>query len=188
MKNAIVLHGMPSKEEYFDSTSPAQSNKHWPPWIQRELILADVLTQTPEMPEPYEPNYKKWCSVFEQFKIDEKTMLIGHSCGAGFLVRWLSENKIKVDKVALVAPWLNLDHEYKIDFFDFEIDRLLVERTRGTTVFVSSDDAQTIMESVKKIKDTISSVVIKEFTGHGHFTFGDMKTEKFPELLSALTQ
>jgi len=48
------------------------------------------------MPEPYSPDYAKWCSVFKQFVIDSDTQLIGHSCGAGFLLRYLSENDVKV--------------------------------------------------------------------------------------------
>lgn len=107
MKTAIILHGMPSKKEYYNPSSKAQSNKHWFPWIQRQLILRDILAQTPELPEPYEPVYEKWCSIFDQFKIDEETILIGHSCGAGFLVRWLSEHKVNVSKVILVAPFLD---------------------------------------------------------------------------------
>ncbi|NTW14966.1 MAG: hypothetical protein HGA38_01195 [Candidatus Moranbacteria bacterium] len=186
MKSAIILHGMPSKDEYFDPKSPAQSNKHWLPWIQRHLILRGILAQTPEMPDAYAPNYEKWRTLFEQFAIDEETMLIGHSCGAGFLVRWLSENKTKVGKVALVAPWLNLDHEYDIDFFDFEIDESLAERTDGVTIFVSSDDYQTIIDSVAKIRSTVKSAGVKKFTDQGHFTFNDMKTVEFPELLDTL--
>jgi len=49
MKTAIILHGMPSKKEYYNPKSSAQSNKHWLPWIQRQLILNDVLAQTPEL-------------------------------------------------------------------------------------------------------------------------------------------
>src|ERR1700741_4554197 len=106
MRTAIILHGMPDRKEYFDPESSAQSNKHWLPWLQRQLIVNDILAQTPELPEPYAPNYAKWCSVFDQFTVDEETMLIGHSCGAGFIVRWLTDNKKKVGKVALVAPFL----------------------------------------------------------------------------------
>lgn len=87
MKTAIILHGMPSEEEYFNPDSSAQSNKHWLPWIQRQLILNKVLAQAIELPSPYQPVYKDWEDFFNQFKIDEDTMLIGHSCGAGFLVR-----------------------------------------------------------------------------------------------------
>ena len=186
MKTAIILHGMPSKEEYYDPESPAQSNKHWLPWIQRQLIVRDVLAQTPEIPEPYAPDYAKWCSIFERFTIDEETMLIGHSCGAGFLIRWLSEHTVRVGRVALVAPWLNPDHEYDTDFFDFTIDPDLVARTDGVTIFVSSDDDHTVHESVTKIRSALPGTAVKEFTDRGHFTFGTMKTERFPELLDSL--
>lgn len=186
MKTAIILHGMPSKEEYFDPTSPAQSNKHWLPWIQRQLIINGILAQTPEMPKPYLPDYKKWRATFEQFTIDEDTMLIGHSLGAGFLVRWLSENNVNVGKVALIAPWLNPDHEYQIDFFDFDIDASLTERTQGVTVFVSSDDDSGVLDSVEHIKAALPAVSIHNFTDHGHFTLGTMKTAEFSELRDAL--
>ena len=101
MRTAIILHGMPSKEEYFDPDNESPSNQHWLPWIQRQLILNGVLAQVIELPEPYIPKYGKWASVFEQFKVYAETDLIVHSCGAGFLVRWLSEHKIKVGKVSV---------------------------------------------------------------------------------------
>ena len=44
MKTAIIIHGMPSKEEYFDVNGASQSNKHWIPWIQKHLILNNTLT------------------------------------------------------------------------------------------------------------------------------------------------
>ena len=178
---------MPSEEEYFNPDSSAQSNKHWLPWLQRQLILNKVLAQAIELPSPYQPVYKDWEDFFNQFKIDEDTMLIGHSCGAGFLVRWLSENKIKVGKVALIAPFLDPDHdEIQSDFFDFDIDRESSERTRGTAIFYSTDDDQEILTSVSQIKERDMNVEIKEFTDKGHFVFGSMKTEKFPELLKWL--
>lgn len=186
MKTAVILHGMPSKEEYFNPTSSAQSNKHWLPWIQRQLIINGVLAQAIEMPEPYLPVYEKWCTVFEQLKIDEETILIGHSCGGGFLLRWLSENKIKVGKVALVAPWLDPAHELNTGFFNFEIDKELIGRTGGMTVFVSSDDYKVILDSVEQIKNALPDVIVEKFSDYGHFTFGGMKTDKFPELLRVL--
>lgn len=188
MKTAIILHGRPSKKEYFAPRGASQSNKHWIPWIQNQLILNGILAQTPELPEPYKPVYKKWRSIFEQFKIDKNTGLIGHSCGAGFLVRWLSQNKIRVGNVVLVAPWLDPDHTLKTGFFNFKIDPNLVKRTRGLTIFVSKDDYRDVRKSVKQLKTLLKGpkIEIKEFTNKGHFTLNDMKTEKFPELLNAL--
>jgi len=182
MKTAIILHGMPSKEEYLNPESSSQSNKHWIPWIQKELILNGVLAQAIELPEPYTPIYEQWSQVFEQFDIDEETILIGHSCGAGFLVRWLSENNAKVGKVALVAPWLDPAHELSTGFFDFNIDTRLVTKTKSVDTFFSTDDDDIILKSVEQIRLEVNGVGIHEFSNRGHFTFGDMKTEEFPEL------
>lgn len=183
MPTAIILHGMPKKEEYFNPDSPSQSNKHWLPWLQKQLILNGILAQTPELPEPYDPVYKKWCSVFERFQTDQDTMLVGHSCGAGFLVRWLSENKVQVGKVALVAPFLDPDHdEVRSDLFQFQIDQDLIQRTKGVAIFVSSDDEQEILTSVQQLQSTLKGVKTITLSGMGHLTFSDMKTDQFPEL------
>jgi predicted alpha/beta hydrolase family esterase len=183
MKTAIIVHGMSSKEEYYKESNPSFSNDHWLPWIQRQLLLHDVLAQAPEFPKPYEPEYSQWCSVFEQFHINEDTILIGHSLGAGFLVRWLSETKQRVGTVVLVAPFLDPDHdEVKSDFFNFQINSELRSRTKGLHVFVSSDDDQEILTSVDQLKSTILNIQIHQFTGRGHFTIDSMKTVQFPEL------
>lgn len=187
MKTAIILHGMPRKEEYFNPQSPAQSNKHWLPWLQRQLILNGILAQTPEMPEAYRPDYEKWRSVFEQFTIDEETMLVGHSCSGGFLLRWLSEHKVNVGKVALVAPWINpADPRPAPGFFDFQVDPDLASRTAGVTVFISSDDGEEELATAEDLKKNLKGIQVQEFTGRGHFTMGDMKTEQFPELAEFL--
>lgn len=186
MKTAILIHGWPSKEEYFDPIGPSPSNRHWFPWLQHNLIINGILAQTPEMLDAWEPRYEKWKKVFEQFNIDEEAILVGHSCGAGFLVRWLSENKVKVGKVMLVAPWIDADHDERedvADLFDFDIDPELVSRTNGITIFVSSDDEKPIQRSVEVLEETIKGIVIKRFEDKGHFVIGDMGTEKFPELL-----
>lgn len=180
---------MPSKEEYFDATTPSPSNSHWLPWIQKQLITHGVLAQTIELPEPYEPVYEKWGHIFNQLLIDEETILIGHSCGAGFLVRWLSENKVKTGKVALVAPFLDPDHdEVQSNFFHFQIDSNIIERVKRMAVFFSTDDEKEILASVNQIRMAIPAIEMNEFVDKGHFTFGDMKSEEFPELLDWLVK
>ena len=186
MKTAIILHGKPSKEQYFDPNRDSQSNSHWIPWIQQQLILKGILAQTLEFPEPYEPVYEDWKQVFEKFDIDEDTILIGHSCGGGFLVRWLSENKVKVGKVVLVAPWLDPNHELQTDFFKFELDAEVPERAEEIVIFVSNDDDVDIQTSVQTLAVKWPSARMITLEGKGHFTFGDMGTREFPELKEIL--
>ncbi|MFA6136057.1 MAG: alpha/beta hydrolase [Candidatus Paceibacterota bacterium] len=186
MKTAVIIHGSPTKKEYFTRKKPSQSNKHWLSWIQKELNLKGILAQTPEFPEPYKPVYEKWCSVFEQFKIDENTMLIGHSCGGGFLVRWLSENKVKVGNVVLVAPWIDPNHYLKTNFFDFKIDPNLAKRTKKLIIFESNNDFKEIQKSIDILRTKLKGANFKKFKNMGHFISSSMKTDKFPELLKEL--
>ena len=162
MKNAIILHGLPDKEEYYDPDFPAQSNAHWIAWLQKQLQRKDIFTQTPEMPLSFKPDYKVWKKEFERYDIDPETLLVGHSCGGGFLVRWLSEHKdTKVGKVILVAPWINPDDNPESEtgtFFHFDIDPNLVERTASTVIFRSSNDFEDVLESVDVLKKKIRNV------------------------------
>lgn len=187
MKTAIIIHGMPSRDEY--EHYPSCSQQHWLPWIKEQLEIKGITTNVLEMPEPYRPNYQNWKAVFEQFHIDKDTILVGHSCGAGFLVRWLSEHTIRVGKVMLVAPWIDPNHEEResvSDFFDFEIDPLLSDRANSVSIFISSDDESPILKTVEILEQTLKEYVVRKFENKGHFTLGDMSTDEFPELLEEI--
>lgn len=184
MKRAVIIHGYNDKSEFLDTTRPAASNDHWIPWLQRQLLLNKIETQAPEMPGFFEPNYEKWKEMLERFTPDEETILVGHSCGGGFLVRWLSETKQKVGKVILVAPWLDPEHIIDPNFFKFEIDPQIVSKTQSFTVMYSTDDYPNVLESVEILKSKLSDAQFQEFNEKGHFVLNSLKSEKFPELLS----
>lgn len=187
MKSAIIIHGMPSKEEYYDPKHPSSSNYHWIPWLQKQLLINEIEAHTPEIPHAFNPDYETWKKEFERFDISPETILVGHSCGGGFLVRWLSEHKdVIVGKVVLVAPWIDPDKEETTDFFEFKIDPDLAKRTKSFTVFYSDNDQSSIQKTVRKIKDEVIGSQFQEFHNCGHFTQKDMKTGKFPQLLEAL--
>ncbi len=178
---------MPSEEEYFKPDNVPMSEKHWFSWLQKELTLRNIKVDAPDLPEPYKPNYEKWKETFEKFPISKETLLVGHSCGGGFLVRWLSENKIRVGKVALVAPWIDVSDPRPVPgFFDFVIDSELVSRTDGISLFISLDDEYEELETAEMLGRELKGINITQFKDKGHFTIGDMRTEEFPELLSNL--
>lgn len=186
MKNTIIIHGTPSKQEFFDPHIPSPSNQHWFPWLQKQLALRDEISVAPEMPQPYEPRYDKYVSVIENYHIDHETVLIGHSCGAGFLLRYLSENpELEPAKVMLVAPWLDPDNwlptvSINNDFFDFEIDTTLSDRTE-LHILYSTDDEEYINKSVVMIRTSLPNAHYHEFTDKDHFC-----TPELPELLKLL--
>jgi predicted alpha/beta hydrolase family esterase len=186
MKNTIILHGGPSKQEYYDPQAPSMSNAHWIPWLQGQLLKNDITTATPEVPWAYDRNWKVWKREVERFDIGKETILIGHSTGAGFFVKYLSINpELYVDKLILVAPWLDPDKKFTKNFFDdFVIDPRLAKRTSGVTMFYSKqDNTSGVQKTVGILKETIKNIKVKEFPNYGHFCFEDMHTNKFPELL-----
>jgi len=190
MKNAIILHGKPDpgQEEYYNPAFPAASNSHWIPWLQKQLIIHDIATQTPEIPNAWKPEYTIWCKEFERYDVTPETILVGHSCGAGFIVRWLSEHPdVRVTNVILVAPSLGIDWDTN-GFFDFEIDPKLAEHTTKLAIFLSDDDRDAIQQAAKKLKAIIPDIEYRAFHSYGHFTLEDMKTTEFPELLEEILQ
>lgn len=182
MKNVIIVHGMPDRDEYYSPDGQTMSNSHFIPWLQKELQVRDIKADAPEMPHAYQPDYATWSREFERFDVTPETVLVGHSCGAGFLVRWLSEHQdVVVAKVILVAPWLNTKHEHGTTMFDFVVDPQLTTRQQ-LVVFESTDDMEEIKDSVTKLRAELPHAHYVTFENHGHFCTGDIGLT-FPVLL-----
>jgi predicted alpha/beta hydrolase family esterase len=184
MKNAILLHGQPSREEYYNPDYPSTSNAHWFPWLQKQLLIHDIAAATPEVPQSFRSDWEIWRKEVERYEITPETILVGHSTGGGFWVRYLSEHpELRVGKVVLVAPWLDPDGDEAGDFFEFEIDPNLVLRTDGLIIFHSDNDMGNVHKSVAMLRERIKDLRYREFHNYGHFCVKDMNTTEFPELL-----
>lgn len=183
MKSAIILHGKASQTKYFDPAYASPSNACWFPWLQKQLLMHEILAQTPEMPQPWNPEYLAWSTEFERLNITSNTMLIAHSCGAGFLVRWLSEHSdVRVGKVVLVAPWIDPDRTGQTgSFFNFTFDSKLSKRTAGVIIYTSNNDFPGAQTSAKIIAEAIPNAVTQNFENYGHFVdmteFAELRDE-----------
>lgn len=189
MNNAILVHGWANKGEFYNPDYPTGSNSHWFPWLTKQLMIRDIHTVSLEMPNGYYPEYDVWKRELERFDIDENTVLVGHSCGGGFLVRWLSENSISVGKVILVAPWIGSDpgdEPFDATFFDFTIDPDLAQRTKGLSIIHSSNDMDSVQRDVKTLLEALHNVRYVELENKGHFTLKSLGGEEFPELLEEI--
>ncbi len=187
MKNVYVLHGCCDQNEFEDVNIPSGSNFHWIPWLQKQLIVKGYNCQTPEMPTPYKPDYNIWAGIFETYPIDSDTVLVGHSCGCGFLLRYLRDNNhIKIKKMILIAPWLDINHSLG-GFLNFDLQSALFDRVEELHIFYSKDEkVDGVKETVELIKNTYPNIIYHEFENHGHFCLGQMHTCEFPDLLSVI--
>lgn len=190
MKNVILIHGLPDRVEYYDVTMDSMSNAHFFPWIQKHLCARDILCQTPEMPRPYDPIFEEWSEVIENFKITNDTILAGHSCGAGFLLRYLSEHKdIVPEKLVLIAPWVGYKDEdfLSTNFFnDRDFDWNMASRFPIELVY-STDDFPSVLDSIYFVKEKMPGMIIHELHSKGHFIESSIGKE-FPELLEIILQ
>lgn len=188
MRSAYVLHGCCDRNEFENTSIPSGSNFHWIPWLQKQLIVRGINCQTPEMPTPYKPSYRQWRELFDCYPLSENVDLVGHSCGGGFLLRYLAEKRVKINKLVLVAPWID-PMERLGSFLDFTIDPDLTKLVSEMHVLFSLDEpVEGVEESVRKIKQIYPDCIYHEFKHHGHFCLDDMKTDNFPELLDIIVE
>lgn len=182
--NVVIVHGCPDLDE---PRSPEERtyDKHWIPWIKEKLTDKRIACETPLMPEPWNPKYEDWKKKFEKIKIDENSILIGHSAGTTFLVRWIAETKRKIKKLILVASWKEpwLDTPENKDFCNFDLDPQLDNLAKEIIIFTS--DYPEEKERAIFFNKSFNSKLI-ELKGRGHFVENHMGTNEFPELLEEI--
>jgi predicted alpha/beta hydrolase family esterase len=185
--NCIVIHGCPSDAEKAMNLETRTYDKHWIPWIKKELCARGIETETPLMPNPWTPDYNAFKAEFEKYLIMNNTILVGHSCGCAFLVRWLGETKRTVKKLILVAPWKIPDEDdtFRKAFYIYPIDANIKSQVEDIVMFTSNDEEDDGKKSLRIFHEALGGKII-DLKDHGHYTSGDMGTEEFPELLKEI--
>jgi predicted alpha/beta hydrolase family esterase len=184
-QKCLIIHGCPSNVERAMDAETRTYDKHWIPWITNELLARGITAKAPLMPTPWAPDYEKFKQEFSKYAVDENTILIGHSCGCSFLVRWLGETKQKVHKLILVAPWKISDDRFKKEFYGFDIDETISDRVDEIFLFTADDEEEDGKKGLVMYHDALGGKII-DLPGRGHYTQDDMGTIEFPELLKCV--
>jgi len=191
--NVIIIHGSnPHDKEKLAKGEPPQNKRHWIPWIKEKLEKKDIKVNTPLMPKNWNPKYEEWKKEFEKLDINKETILIGHSAGGAFIVKWLGETKKKIKKLILIAPAKSYGKKpsdiflKKLwEFCNFEIDKEILNLVEEIIIFFSDDEKESIKQAIQIYCKELSIVPIK-LRGKGHFTERSMGTKEFPELLEEI--
>src|SRR3989338_906872 len=187
-KKCMIIHGCPSNVEKAMNPETRNYDKHWIPWTKKQLLANNIETETPLIPSPWEPDYEKFKRTFEKYKVDENTILIGHSCGCAFLVRWLGETKRKIFKLILVAPW-KIPQETKkgadVNLYTYPVDTTIKDRVNKIVMFTADDEEDDRSEERRVFHKALGGEII-ELKGRGHYCLEDMGTEEFPELIKVI--
>jgi len=184
----IIIHGCPSDKEKAMGPEKRTYDKHWIPWAKKELEKNGIETKVPLMPTPWDADYDSWKKEFNKLKVDEDSILVGHSCGGGFLVRWIGETKKKVKKLILVSPGKVGKGRSKstANLYGNKVVKNIDKYVKDEIIlFTSNNDiAQHIKGAYEYEKELPTKVIFLK--DKGHFTEGDMGTEEFPELITEI--
>ncbi|MDD2324887.1 MAG: alpha/beta hydrolase [Alphaproteobacteria bacterium] len=183
MKTALILHGICDEHEYYEMDFPSPSNAHWIPWLQQKFLRDGRLCQALEMPTPPTPNYQEWCNVFNQVKIQQDTIIVAHSAGCGFILKWMTAHpEVSFSLLVLVAPWLD-PLKTRGSFLDFALDSSLTQRVEKIHVLYSPDDpTEGVKESKDEIIQTLPKAKLHLFQNKGHFCLSTLGSPAFEEL------
>ena len=190
MKKAIIIHGWTKFEDWKQLDRPSPSNEVFIPWLSKQLMVREIHPIAIEMPNSYAPNYEIWKKELERFELDEETILVGWSCGGGFLLRYLSENNIRVRKLVLLSPWIgtfdnDIDkYEFDESFFDFELSESIYGRVLEDIILLEAEDeGKEVLMSIEKIKSKLKNINYKIVEGSGRHFFEENQPVVLEEIL-----
>lgn len=189
MHKVFMLHGICDEEEFYSPYHPSPSNAQWFPWLQKELVMKGFYCQTPEVPQSYKGHWGDWYQTIDDLNIDDDTILIGHSCGCGAFLKYLTLNpKIKLKKLILVAPYLDPFRDYG-DMLKIDLDKNLFARVESFHIIKSDNEPlESVNITTEKLRNLYKNVNYLEVKNYGHCCIEEMGKEDFPELLELILQ
>ena len=198
-RQVVAIHGGTSfdtHEEYLEFLKTReltleklrQGTVDWKASLPRELG-DDWEVLLPKMPNGTNVRYLEWQIWFERVAsfVRDDVVLIGHSLGGIFLVKYLAEHKFpkRITATILVAaPFDDGDIETGESLTEFRLPASLegVAGQGGAIHLVySSDDPVVPVAHVKKYEQALSDAQTTLFKDRGHFNQPD-----FPELVSLI--
>ena len=195
MQQIIVIHGGTTFQSY-DAYLKSLSEKkldidrfiYTPKWKE---LLQDNLGNgyqvlLPSMPNSTNARYSEWKLWFEHISslFADDCILIGHSLGAVFLAKYLSENSLSVKNKATILTAAAYDDESAEDLTDFKPTNLttrLTEQAGRLVFFNGHDDPVISLADLKKYQDQLPSAEFNILSDPDHFVRAD-----FPELVTVL--
>ncbi len=193
MKQVIVIGGGDSfttHAEYIEDLKNREvtidsfrSRKDWKALLSENLGTEfDVLY--PRMPNSQNTRFAEWKIWFERMFpfLEKEVILIGHSLGAIFLVKYLSENQFpkKIKALLLVSPPSN----HRIGVPDFMLPKSpdnVSAQCGQIAIYHSRDDAIVPFADMEDYLKRLPSARPRIFEDSGHFN-----QETFPEILQDL--
>ncbi len=161
---------------------------NWMGWTKKELEKKNYEVYAPQITKVWEAPYSEWKRVIDEIGVDENTILVGLSSGGAAVARYISEGKMEIKKLVLIAPARYSEGDdgpspTSDEFYDFEIsDSVKKQIKNGVTIFYDPADPVVKPVHVQMYKEQLSAKVVL-VEGYGHFSF---LIPTFPPLLNEI--
>jgi len=190
-KQVIVIHGGDTFETYeeflnflrnykIDIERYKTSKDDWKPGL-RQKLGEDYEVILPIMPNKTNARYEEWKLWLEKIIpfLNGEVILIGHSLGASFVAKYLSENKFpkKLKGVFLVSGVFDRDFE-GYSLLSFSLPKKLDLQTENIYLYHSKDDLVVPFRALEDFKKALPEANVRVFEDRKHLNQGE-----FPELV-----
>lgn len=193
-RQIIVIGGgdeFPTYEAYFsflknfkvENIDYFKRGRDWKANLQEALgDTHEVLI--PRMPNSNNAKYVEWVIWFEKLFpfLNDEVILVGHSLGASFLAKYLSEEQFpkKILATFLVSGPYDSDGNRPMVEFTLPHSLALLEEQGGIiSLYHSKDDPVVAFSELAKYQKALPSAKITVFDGRKHFN-----QESFPEIVA----
>jgi len=174
------LRSMPVSVEYLEK-------QNWRDSLQTDLGETFKVVRL-QMPNKINAKYEEWKIYFHRYLeiLGDDIVLLGHSLGATFLVKFLAEETLKnrISRVILVAaPFGEKKTRPSLGDFIFESSTNFeaINSDLKITLFASDNDKLITNDDVEKYRNVIKNLEVKTLPDRGHFS-----QNEFPELISCI--
>lgn len=195
MQQIIVIHGGTTFQDYDIYLKSLSERKldinrfiRRPMWkeLLQDNLGSEYQVLLPSMPNSTNARYGEWKLWFEHISslFSDSCILIGHSLGAVFLAKYLSENSFSVKIKATILIAAPYDDDSVEDLTDFKIVNLserLTEQAGRIVFFNGMDDPVISNLDLNKYQNQLPAAEFKILSAPDHFV-----REDFPELISLL--
>ncbi len=187
----VVIHGGDTFSDYesylnflrdfdIDLERYKSEKKDWKPTLGQRLG-EEYEVFLPAMPNKTNAVYDEWKLWFEKIleKLEQDVVFVGHSLGASFLIKYLSQNKINknIKSVHLVSGVYDKDFD-GLGLCTFTLPENFDMQTKNVFVYHSEDDPVVPFSALENIVNKVQGSVKRVSKDRKH-----MNMEEFPELV-----
>lgn len=174
----VILHG-----------TKGSPKGNWFQWLKSNLETKGHNVYVPRFPTPENQSVQSWCKVLDKKapRFDEDTIIIGHSCGATYLLNILEVLSCPIHRSIFVSGFL--DRLGNKEFDDLNADFInhdfnwnkIIKNAGKITILHGDNDPYVPLSQAEKLSEKLKSKLTIIENG-GHLNTESGYTE-FPELL-----